>query len=80
MLGESEKKIQDEEKQTKLIARKSLVASKDLKEGHALKLDDILIKRPGSGISPMRIYEVIGLRLTRDVKIDEVIKESDIAT
>ena len=80
MLGESEKKIQDEEKQTKLIARKSLVASKDLKKGHVLKLDDILIKRPGSGISPMRIYEVIGLSLTRDVKIDEVIKESDIAT
>ena len=48
MLGESEKKIQDEEKQTKLIARKSLVASKDLKKGHVLKLDDILIKRPGS--------------------------------
>lgn len=78
ILGDGQKKVEEEEKTTRLVARKSIVASQNLKKGHALTYNDVSVKRPGTGISPLILPEIIGLKLTRDVKADEVLKDSDI--
>ncbi len=51
-------------------ARRSIVASRDLKKGEKLTLDTIMIKRPGVGISPKFINQVIGKQLKKGIKED----------
>lgn len=55
------------------VARKSLVAARNLQAGHVIEQEDIGIKRPGDGISPMLINEIKGKRLIKEVKEDEVL-------
>jgi len=58
---------------------KSLVASRDLKQGRVLKAGDISIKSPGKGTSPLRYRDFIGKKLIkRDLKKDDYLLESDI--
>jgi N,N'-diacetyllegionaminate synthase len=56
------------------IARKSIVAKKKIKCGEIFDLENITIKRPGSGISPMCWDEVIGREAIKDFMEDELIK------
>lgn len=56
------------------IARKSIVAKRDIKAGEELREDNITTKRPGNGISPMKWPDVIGTRAIRDFKEDELIE------
>ncbi len=65
--GESEKKNID-------IARKSIVAARDIMAGEVLTEDNITTKRPGNGISPMRWMEVLGTKAIRDFSGDELIE------
>ncbi|MEA2051166.1 MAG: SAF domain-containing protein, partial [Campylobacterota bacterium] len=55
------------------IARKSIVAHCDIKKGDILSEENLAIKRPGDGISPMRWDEIIGTIATKDYKEDELI-------
>lgn len=71
MLGQSEKRAVQSEVKNKVIARKVLVASRDLKKGTVLKSQDISIKRAGKGISPMDFWNMVGSRVKRDMKKDE---------
>lgn len=48
------------------VARKSLVATRDLRAGHVLTPDDIAVKRPGTGRSPLEFWDVLGSVLTSD--------------
>lgn len=72
-LGDGIKKASSSESKNKPIARKSIVAKCDIKKGDLFSESNLTIKRPGSGISPMRWDKVIGLRATRDYKEDELI-------
>jgi N,N'-diacetyllegionaminate synthase len=72
-LGCSIKKPSKSETPNKAIARKSIVAKYDIKKGEILSENNLAIKRPGNGISPMRWDEVIGTIATRDYKEDELI-------
>jgi N,N'-diacetyllegionaminate synthase len=56
------------------IARRSLVASRDIRAGEVLSESNLAAKRPGTGISPMRWDEVIGRQVTRDFAKDELIE------
>lgn len=49
------------------VARKSLLAARDLPAGHVLTLDDIAVKRPGDGISPMQMWDMVGQVTTRAI-------------
>ena len=60
IIGDGIKKAGISEAKNIEIVRKSLVASKDIKEGEAFSEDNITTKRPGNGISPMDIDNVIG--------------------
>ena len=55
------------------VARKSIVASRDIKCGEIFALDSITVKRPGTGISPMRWDDVLGTVAKRDFLADELI-------
>ena len=73
-LGNNEKKVTDSEKENKIIARKSIVASKNIHKGEVISSENVTVKRPGSGISPMKWYEIIGTRAVRDFSEDELIE------
>jgi len=72
-LGSTVKKPSRSEIPNMKIARKSIVASCSIKKGEILNKDNLSIKRPSGGISPMRWDEVIGMIATRDYSEDELI-------
>lgn len=74
-LGVSEKKPSPSEIKNINIARKSIVAKRAIKEGEILTEENLYIKRPGNGISPMRWYEIIGTKAVKDFVEDELIVE-----
>lgn len=44
----------------RMVARKSLHAARDLPEGHALEARDLSVMRPGNGLSPMMMWDIVG--------------------
>lgn len=56
------------------VARKSIVAGRSIMRGEVLTEENLTTKRPGTGVSPMRWYEVIGTRAVRDFSEDELIE------
>ncbi|MDC1069006.1 N-acetylneuraminate synthase [Candidatus Kapabacteria bacterium] len=72
-LGSSLKKASPSESKNKPIARKSLVAKTMIKDGDVFTKDNLAIKRPGNGISPMRWDEIIGTTAQKDYQEDELI-------
>lgn len=56
------------------VARKSIVAARPIKKGELYNEENITVKRPGNGISPMRWDEVIGREAPRDFLYDELIE------
>ena len=73
-LGASEKKPSEKELAIKLVVRKSLVAKLEIKQGEFFSLDNLTVKRPGNGISPMKLNEVLGLRAKRTFHEDEIVE------
>lgn len=57
---------------------KSLFAEVDLPAGTILQREHLAIKKPGTGIPAARLTEVIGCRLNRNLKIDEMVRETDL--
>lgn len=72
-LGSSIKQPSPSESKNKPIARKSLVAKTAIKQGETFNAENLCIKRPGHGISPMRWDEIIGTKAQRDYAEDELI-------
>ncbi len=68
------KKPSNIESKNKLIVRKSIVAKTSIKKGQIFTVENITIKRPGNGISPMKWYKVLGSKSKHDYKIDQIIK------
>lgn len=73
-LGNGEKTASSSETPNKAVARKSIVAARHIKSGEILTEDNITVKRPGNGLSPMRWREVIGTFAIRDFAPDELIE------
>ncbi len=73
-LGDVEKVVSASEEKNKAVARKSIVASCDIAEGEVFTVENITVKRPGNGISPMRWEEVLGEKAIRSFKADELIE------
>ena len=73
-MGSGEKMPVKEEKENICIVRKSIVASRDIKKGEVFSDDNITTKRPGSGISPMKWFDVIGTCAIRNFEEDELIE------
>ncbi|MBP5307061.1 MAG: N-acetylneuraminate synthase [Paludibacteraceae bacterium] len=75
-LGNGHKTISPSEQKNLNVARKSIVAAKNIKAGELLSEQNLTVKRPGNGISPMRWNEVIGTRAVHDFNEDDLIELS----
>ena len=56
------------------IARKSILASRPILMGETFSDNNLIVKRPGNGISPMRWDEIVGRKATRNFSVDELIE------
>lgn len=73
-LGNGIKRPSPSEARNKPAARKSLVAARAIRAGEAFSEANIAVKRPGTGLSPMRWDEVLGRKAPRDFAADELIE------
>lgn len=73
-LGDGIKRPSASELKNKPIARKSLVAAKNIEAGELFSPENLTAKRPGTGVSPMRWDEVVGRPAPRGFSEDELIE------
>ena len=73
-IGNGLKEPSFSEMANKAVARKSIVASRSIKQGEVFSEENLTTKRPGTGISPMKWYEVIGKVAPRNFSEDEIIE------
>lgn len=73
-LGDGHKHLTESEAPNKTIARKSIVAARQIKAGEVFTEENLTTKRPGDGISPMRWHEILGQAAKRDFAEDEKIE------
>jgi len=72
-MGDGIKKPSNSEKKNIPIVRKSIVVKRPIKEGEVFSEDNLTVKRPGTGISPMKWDEMIGKRADREYQKDDLI-------
>ncbi len=72
-LGSCVKKPSKSERPNMSVARKSIVAKQPIQKGELLTEENLAVKRPGNGISPMRWDEVLGSVAQKDYEADELI-------
>lgn len=72
--GSGLKEVSKSEVKNKPIARKSIVATKTIKKGDLFSAENLTVKRPGTGISPMQWDEVIGKTAKKDFEEDDLIE------
>lgn len=73
-LGSGEKKVADSERPNIEVARKSIVAARTIAKGETFTEENITVKRPGNGISPMLWDSVIGQTAKKDFHYDSLIE------
>lgn len=73
-LGSVEKTVSASEAPNKAVARKSIVAKREIAVGEVLSTNNITTKRPGNGISPMHWNEALGTKAIRNFSEDELIE------
>lgn len=72
-LGSSLKVPVSTELPNRSLARRSLVASREIKSGEVLTVEALATKRPGHGVSPMDLWSFVGRPALRDYNIDDMI-------
>jgi N,N'-diacetyllegionaminate synthase len=73
-LGDGVKRVTPSEKGNIAIARKSIVAARPISKGEIFTEENITTKRPGTGISPMRWFEILGKNAPRNFAYDELVE------
>ena len=73
MLGSSEKIVTESEKETRMMARRSIISNCYIPKGVILTKEMIVIKRPGYGIHPREYNKIIGKRACQDIKADTLL-------
>lgn len=75
-LGSPDKQVTGSEEKNRAVARKSIVAACDIAPGEILTEANLTVKRPGTGVSPMRWEEIVGTAARRAYRKDELIEEA----
>lgn len=78
--GDGNKEPSPSELKNRVIARKSIHLKNDIRAGHVIHLDDLEMKRPGDGISPMQIDVVLGKSAKTDLLKEHKLTFNDITT
>ena len=73
-LGDGHKGVSESEKGNIVVARKSIIAARDIKKGEVFTEENLTVKRPGNGVSPMKWDKVLGMTASRDFHTDELIE------
>lgn len=73
-MGTCHKRPSASEENNRLIARKSIVAAKEIAENEVFSPENLTVKRPGNGVSPMEWDRVMGMAAKRAYTIDEMIE------
>jgi N-acetylneuraminate synthase len=76
-MGDGIKKPNKSEIEIMKVARRSLIATRDIRAGEIIKESDITIKRPGTGVLPKFKEIIIGMKILKNVSKDEIIKWED---
>jgi N,N'-diacetyllegionaminate synthase len=71
--GDGIKKPSPSELKNIPIVRKSIVAAREIRKGELLTEDNLAVKRPGTGISPMQWDEIVGQKARKAYKQDDLI-------
>jgi N-acetylneuraminate synthase len=74
-LGDGCKEPKESELKNRPIARKSLVAAREIRKGEFFSEENLTVKRPGTGMNPFKFWEILGQVASRDYTVDEVISE-----
>ena len=77
-MGNGIKEPSESEKKNIAVARKSIHIAKALNKNDKITAADLVMKRPGNGISPMMMEKVIGKALARDLAIDTILTWEDL--
>ena len=77
-MGQGGKSVGDLERDVRGVARQSVRAAVDLPVGVVLSHSDLVVKRPGDGMEPWRLGEIVGRRLLRGVAADRAIQMEDL--
>lgn len=72
-LGDGRKRPMEAEIPNLAVARRSIVAKRPIAKGEIFTEESVTMKRPGTGISPMRLSEVLGRAAPRDYQEDELL-------
>ncbi|MEW6386704.1 MAG: N-acetylneuraminate synthase [Thermodesulfobacteriota bacterium] len=78
-LGDGVKRCMPSEVEIRRVARKSVVAARAIKKGETLTRENLILKRPGTGISPHRWEELLGRKAKRDLEADALLSWSDVS-
>ena len=74
ILGSGIKTVLECERVPRREARRSLVLTRNMKMGEVINKEDLMPKRPGTGISPKYSEIVIGRKVVRDLKEDTILQ------
>jgi sialic acid synthase SpsE len=77
-LGGHNRKINENEMKNRELARRSITVMKEIKKGDVVKRRDIELIRPGTGINPVHINDVVGKRASRTLKAFEMLRWEDL--
>jgi N,N'-diacetyllegionaminate synthase len=72
-MGNGIKKPSPSETKNKPIARKSIVSARDIAKGEVFTDENLTVKRPGTGINPMRWDEILGRKASRKFNEDQIV-------
>ena len=75
-MGPGDKEPMQSELDNKKIARKSLVAGAAIIKGDILTAHNVMVKRPGAGMSPMMYWDVLKAAASRDYEEDDILNET----
>lgn len=77
-LGEKDRTVLPEEYEQRKNMRRSIVSTRDISAGDTITKEDLDTKRPGTGLPPDRILELVGKTAVKDIEADTIIRAEDV--
>jgi N,N'-diacetyllegionaminate synthase len=78
MLGTRRKTCQPEERQMADVSRKSIVLAKAMRAGEIIKLSDLILRRPGNGLSANYLPKIVGMSVRNDLNAQHMLSWNDV--
>ena len=71
------KKCIDVEKISRKNARRSIYVKKTIKKGSKIRRNDLICKRPALGLPPKNLFNIVGKRARKEIKVEKLISKED---